>query len=370
MQSNILRNYEAWFRYRVIKVLREKHPNLFQSKVKSIIGKIANLFTHKNSWALIGPLIVAYFVVAPYFPVPIAMELELKNAELIIDQRTSNIAAIVSMSLVVVGFLINNLAVKSPTTYKLLFKNSLLYFTIYMTLSTIGCFMIVSLLRDELSGFVFTRLVIAASYLALTVLFLIGYLFRKIVLFTNEKVIATLLKKELLQEGVKKLRKILIRQYSEEMYPKLFRDFALPEFRFSLDNIFGANISVADADEMPNVKPRTVIDLNIWILCTLIFIKRLFTKDIYFSKVTLEVEMDNNSNIIWSNEKPNGKLFNWLLRRCMRTKKIDEKVDEDEYRKEFDLKIVQLAEEGKYQNLELTLEAYIDLYDLQMTNQK
>lgn len=370
MENNILRNYQAWFRYRVTNIIKKKHPTLFQGKLKTVKDDIAFLFTHKNSWAVVAPLIITFFFVVPYFPVPIALELELKNAEIIIDQRTSNIAAIVSMSLVVVGFLINNLAIKSPTTYKLLFKNSLLYFTIYLTLSTIGCFIIISLLRDELSEFVFTRLVIAASYLALTVLFLIGYLFRKIVLFTNEKMIAAMLKRELLKEGELKLKKILIRQYSEEIYPTLFKTFATPEFQYSLGNILGASITVVEVDEANKVELRTVKDLNIWMLSTMIFIKRLFTKDVYFSKVAIEIETDNKNDIIWSNEKPNGKLFSWFLRKCLRTKKINQKIDQDEYRKEFDLKIIQLAEEGKYQNLELTLEAYIELYDLQMTNQK
>ena len=50
-------------------------------------------------------------------------------------------------------------------------------------------------------------------------------------------------------------------------------------------------------------------------------------------------------------------------------KKESKNIDTDAYRKEFDEKIVQLAEEGKYQNLENTLQAYIELYDLQMKNQ-
>lgn len=376
MQISILRNYNAWFRFRVIKSIKKHHPDLFDSASKTITGKLKKLFTNKDSWILVLITVILFFLIAPHVDISFINFLELKfdNAKSIIDQRTTNIAAIISMSLVVVGFLINNLAVKSPTTYKLLFKKSLLYFTIYLTFSIIACFMMISLLRDTVSKFTFTRLVIAANYLALTIPFLIGYLFRKIILFTNEKVISNMLKDELLLEGRNKMKKILVRRHSEEIYPMLFKNYAEKEFSFDNFNFSSLDVVFEYVEKTPIENKSELKDINIWLLRFILWCKQLNTKEIYFSKLILDTEIDKEKDIIWSNHKPNGKFLNWCLRKCVWTSKVniqeDEDEDEDEYRKEFDNKILQLAEDNKYRNLEITLEAYIELYDLQITNQK
>lgn len=52
-------------------------------------------------------------------------------------------------------------------TFSLLFGRSLLYLTIYLTLSTISCFILLSTFRNSFSEFYFIRMVLAGTYLAL-----------------------------------------------------------------------------------------------------------------------------------------------------------------------------------------------------------
>ena len=208
----------ASLRCRVRRHIKDKHKEVIKSPVKKTRSFLQWAFTHQSCWIAVVILVGLFFFTAPLINIDAInfLHLEPKNAEIIVDQRTSNIATVISISLVVVGFLINNLAVKSSTTYKLLFRKSYFYFAIYLTLSTIACFIITSLLRDTIGDFAFSRIVIAGTYLTLFILALIGYLFRKIIQFTNEKMIASMLRDELLEEGRKKLNFILMKQYSEK----------------------------------------------------------------------------------------------------------------------------------------------------------
>ncbi|MFN3752568.1 hypothetical protein [Flavobacterium sp.] len=226
-----------------------------------------------------------------------------------------------------------------------------------------------SLLRDTLGEFAFTRIVITGCYLALAILFLIGYLFRKIIHFTNEKMIAGMLKEELLAEGQRKMKAILIKKYSGQLYPTLFKNFATQEFQITLENLLGANIEFTEVDDVETVEIRILKDVNILVLQFYLWLRSKSTKDIFFTRVVLDEHIEKGKEIIWSNEKPNNKFYKWLLRNSVLTAKVTNAIDTDMYRKEFDQKIIQLAEESKYQNLEITLEAYIELYDLQITNQ-
>jgi len=368
---NIFTYNNAWLKYRVLNKIQTDHKGLFVSKVQIFKNTFRNLFTHKNCWILVLLSVIVCFAIAPFVQVSFFnfLTLNFDSAKIIVDQRASNIATIISISLVVVGFLINNLAVKSPITYKLLFKRSLLYFTIYLTLSTIGCFIMASLLRDTLGEFAFTRIVITGCYLALAILFLIGYLFRKIIHFTNEKMIAGMLKEELLAEGQRKMKAILIKQYSGKLYPTLFKNFATQEFQITLENLLGSNIEFTEVDDVETVEIRILKDVNILVLQFYLWLKSKSTKDIFFTRLVLDEHIEKGKEIIWSNEKPNNKFYKWLLRNSVLTAKVTNAIDTDMYRKEFDQKIIRLAEESKYQNLEITLEAYIELYDLQITNQ-
>ena len=88
----------------------------------------------------------------------------------------------------------------------------------------------------------------------------------------------------------------------------------------------------------------------------------------YYRDANYLIWIDND--IIWMESINNSKFEKWFLRKCLKIIKIQKKQTTDNaFRNEFDQKIIQLAEENKYRNLEEPLNAYIELYKLQMINQ-
>lgn len=128
-----------------------------------------------------------------------------------------------SLTLVVVGFLINNLAVKDPITYRLLFRKAFIYPVTYLILSTVGAFIFVSTLKDQISEYFFVRIVTAGTYLVFLVLFLIGMLFRKVITFANKDVLIEILQGELLNEFKMQFYDIMLNCYSDVILKKLLK---------------------------------------------------------------------------------------------------------------------------------------------------
>src|SRR6266581_1948546 len=118
-----------WLRHRVISQMKEKHKDLFDPFHHSMGKKFFNFISEsKQSWFVIM-FVAVIFLVSPLINIDFFNRIELNQQTVItiVDQRTANIATIISITLVVVGFLLNNLAVKSPLVYRLLFQKSYLY---------------------------------------------------------------------------------------------------------------------------------------------------------------------------------------------------------------------------------------------------
>lgn len=369
---NILRQNITWLSYRVNKHLKNTHGDLFNSFFYNIYLTFYNSLTSRKNWLIIFILVVTFFSISSFINIDFFnfVKFDSSIAKSIIDQRTTNLAAIISMSLVVVGFLITNLAMKSSTTIKLLFKNSYIYFTLYVTFSTIGCFILLSNLRDTLSPFVFSRAVLAGTYLCVLILFLIGILFRNIIHFTDEKKISDMLKKELISEAKQKLIKNLFEKYSCDLYNKILSKDCVKYN--SIENITLNNLlypNNASKNNFEEEEIKVLKDVNIFLIKTYVFFKKMNKKNnLQYKSLKINEKFNYNEDIVWSDKKDNNQFEKWYLKRCLKTKKTDNTIDVNIYRNEFDQKIIQLAEESKYRNLEYPLEAYLELYKLQMKN--
>jgi hypothetical protein len=373
----MLRDNNMWLRHKAKNEIRKKHNDLFNPIHIDIINRFHNFISNRNNWFWVFLFVFFCFWLPTYvnFEALNVFKIDISTVRTIVDQRTTNLATIISISLVVVGFLINNLAVKSPITYKLLFNKSLLYLTIYLTLSTIFCFIIASTLRDTISEFEYTRLVLGGTYLCLLILFIIGYLFRKIIHFTNEKEISKMLTKELLNEGKRSLKNSLIKKYSTLIYKEFTKQYGSEEFNFlfTIDDLLSKKVKAkkVNADEEEH-KYKILIDVNLFFFKVFIWFKKQRSENkIYFKNLTIDEQINYIDNdIIWMESINNSKFEKWFLRKCLRLKKFEKNQTTDNvYRNEFDQKIIQLAEENKYRNLEEPLNAYIELYKLQMINQ-
>lgn len=357
---------------KVRKKVKQEHEDLHDRFLIVCRNVLINFLSHRNSYFFI-PIIVIGLFCAPLvldFEVLKVFDFKIETVKFLVDQRTTNIATIISISLVVVGFLINNLAVKSPTTYKLLFKKSLLYFTIYLTLSTIFFFIILSTLRDSFAEVIYIKLVLAGTYISLFILILIGVLFRQIIYFTNEKEISNMLFKELMKEGKVRMKIILMKKYSPELYQSFMKErgINLIERRIDLATLQNSRMILSgDVLEIDNNKDvRYLRNINLWLLNIILKLKIIDGYD----SLSLDdaVNLKTVQHLRITNKK-NLPIKLWLLRMCYSTcKKPCFEYVSDVYRKEFDSKIIQLAEENKYRNLADPLKAYLELYKIQMLN--
>lgn len=368
------------------KKVKANHDDLFDSFTIVCRRKVSNFFSSRNNWIWIFILVTIFFIIPIFldFPVFNIITFNKDTVRSLVDQRTTNIATIISISLVVVGFLINNLAIKSPVTYKLLFNRSLLYLTIYLTLSTIFLFIIISTIRDTIPELIYAKLVLAGTYLSLIILFLIGVLFRKIIYFTNEKEISSMLSQELLTEGKNKLKLILIKKYSSEIYKSFMDEREIVEMQHSitLETLLNSQrssasdlLSVNDEDNHAFLHNVNLTLLNILIKFELVESYDSITigdrknfKKLDFIYLKDEYDQSTKQKFL---RRCSQSLKRWFLKRCFLSTKKDIFLESsDIYRKEFDNKIFQLAEENKYRNLSDPLNSYLELYKIQMLNTK
>lgn len=180
-----------------------------------------------------------------------------------------------------------------------------------------------------------------------------------------------MLSKELIKEAKNNLKTILLKKYSSKIYQEFMSERGLKrrtndmnlDILFSAQNVTNDDLFSAES----NTKNRYLKNVNLAILKVLV--KTDFIKE--YDVLTLGdlVNVKSLNTISFKAEKYEG-LKKWLLKRCFYTsKKPVLKEVSDDYRKEFDSKILQLAEESKHKSLSQPLSAFIELYKLQMQHQ-
>jgi len=370
---NMFRKNNNWLRYKTITHLKGNHKDLCESRHKSIVRQFKNFVTESNQWWFVFLSVLTIFLISPLVNIGFLnfIKIDHQTAIYIVDQRTTNIAAIVSITLVVVGFILNNLAVKSPLVYGLLFKKSLLYPIIYLTLSVIGIFITISTLRDTLPPFVFNRVVIAGTYFAILILFLIGMLFRKVLLFSNEKEIEKMVEEELIIEAKHNLKQILIHRHSEDIFVSTMKENGAKEYDWS--HSWGSLNQVVEVEEATGSNKERIekllYDVNLDSLST--FIKKKNTnEDILYQKLSLDKTITDTDNFIWIQNKANTKKEKTKLQSSLVLKaKPKKQKDNNAMRKYYDDKFERLSEQDNHRSMEQILESYLKLYQLQMQNQ-
>lgn len=150
---------------------------------------------------------------------------DVSTLSVIIDQRISNIAAITSITLVVVGFLITNLAAKNKESIDLLFRKTKLYPIIYLILSTISILLIVSFLRDSLNPLQFKNSIFMGICLMLTILIFIGYLFSKLIRVTNPQYLYSLFSEDLYIKAKHLIYNEKVENYSKKILYEKFKKY-------------------------------------------------------------------------------------------------------------------------------------------------
>ncbi|MCH4896869.1 hypothetical protein E0494_09170 [Marinilabiliaceae bacterium JC040] len=289
------RKRNNWLREKTIARINEEHNGLFEKEYKdcyenSLLFKYCKCLNNKKLFVIsIGKLLCIAKYIKSYicgskgwwiiiilislfliFISPINLEflniidIKYETAKELVNQRTSDLAAIFSIALVVVGFLLNSLAIKHSVSYKLLFKNAKIYFVVYYCLSLIAALIVLSSLRDSIDNVIFTKVFLAISYLALYGLFLIGKLFRNIIGMTSEDSIYESIGKEYIDNYVCELKENLLREKSKEIFKEEMEECGLKEYDYDfsyLNNPFSF-------ERYPEIKTksnkkRIIYDINL-----------------------------------------------------------------------------------------------------------
>jgi hypothetical protein len=358
--------------------IKNNHQDLKDNWVKKGFRSFLNLLSEKEGWWIVLFLLLIFFVIGNIidFDFLKVITLDRETSVLLADQRTINIAAIFSITLIVAGFLINNIAVKSPVTYKLLFKESYLFPTIYMTLITIAIFIIISTLRNtEFEFFNLTRFVLAGTYLSFLILFMIGYLFRTIILFTNDGEIASMIKKQFIQEAKLKMRSALTAKYSRNIFIRELEKAGANQYDFSqiLATAEKIDAMVLSDKEVKNIDKQTVIvtDVNLFFLKFLVwFNTKIRNERVYFQPLQIGEPTDRREDYIWCDSRDNEYWEKLYLKFFLDWKRDKSDFTEKSiYESYFEEKLEELSKKGDYRNLEKVLDSYVDIYNFQMTNQ-
>ncbi len=371
---DIFRKNNKWLRHRTISHLKENHKEICEPRHKSIVRQFKNFATESNQWWFIFLSVLAIFLISPLVNIGFLnfLEIDHKTATLIVDQRTANVAAIISITLVVVNFIITNLANKSPIVLGLLFKKTFLYPIIYLTLSVIGIFIVISTLRDTIQQpFVFIRFVLTGTYFALLILVLIAVLFRKVLLFSNEREVDKMLDEELMIEAKQNLKQILIHRHSEDIFVSTMKENGAKEYDWS--HSWGSINTIVEVEETTKnkkeKKENLLYDVNLNSLTN--FIKNKKTnEDVLYQKLSLDKTVINTDNFIWVQNIANTKKEKTKLQSSLvLNAKSKKQKDNNAMRKFYDDKFERLSEQDNHRSMEQILESYLKLYELQMQNQ-
>ena len=190
--------------------LRKRNKYLFDSKVENFWRFVKN---NKN-WYFIAIVVFLSFFCLQFINISFLnfLFIDDNNVKTLIDNRTTNIVTLISVTFAIIGFLIANLAIKESYTYNILFKKSSFFPVVFFALTLIVAFIALSTLKDSIPVEYQSRTLIVGTCLIFLAIFCIGHLFVQLVKFTNHKYILELVRKELLRESKENLR-IIGRKY-------------------------------------------------------------------------------------------------------------------------------------------------------------
>lgn len=106
-------------------------------------------------------------------------------AEKLIDSRIINISALFSIAFVIIGFTLNKINNHHPVVSNIVLKNAYIFISLYYSLSLIGSLIIISSIRYIFEETTFINMYYLGTFLILLMLFLIGFMFVKVISLIN-----------------------------------------------------------------------------------------------------------------------------------------------------------------------------------------
>lgn len=215
---------------------------------------------------IIITLIFCCFVSKVSIPFLNFLEFSIDTAPNILEQRISNVATIIGVSLTVSTIMISNIADKKKENYDAIFHETYIYPIVYYALGILILFMMISAFRSYfISEGMFINLVIAAHYLIGLLVFLIGYLFYNIIKFFNIGTINRIHIQSLLTSAKYFLNKDII---FIKNYETLESSLKTSGISIKNDSFFDTKYSLIYPNSIGNIDDKKVLyDIKIDRLC-------------------------------------------------------------------------------------------------------
>jgi len=300
------------------------------------------------------------------------------TAKSLIDSRAQNIAAVISITLVVVGFIIGNLAEKSTLVLALIFKRSYLYPIIYYVLTTLGFIFAISTLRDFL-GFdkkeFFVQMVVTATYLSIFTLLLIGFLFQSITTYTNAEVISSMVHDAFMKEVKQTHIGLLLMTHSKRIFREEMERLNVAKFdiyrQLNLMNLNAGESEVVMVDQVSN-SPRQYLvrDLNMKKIGTYVNEKQLNPEQVYFKDTAIYSIFTLPADYITQDNVINTAKDNKVLLKALKTKNVrDSDQSQGIVRTHLNKKFEQHVKSGDLEQLRIVLNSFREAYQFKMQYQ-
>lgn len=194
-------------------------PDLFDT---SLVKGLISIKNRVNSpigalWMILLVAVIYIIGSLPHLPTLSLIPFAENMAETIIDQRATNMAAIFSLTLVVIGWLITNVSVKDSLSYQFLFKRSYLYPIFYFIATLLASLILISLWR-KFPLIDLPNLVVAASYLIIGAIVAIVFLFVRLIEVVDNNFFYQMLEKEVLRESNPTWSQAVVNIYGRKLY--------------------------------------------------------------------------------------------------------------------------------------------------------
>jgi hypothetical protein len=359
-----------WLRFRAKKAAKTSNPELFENATRLWWHKNKHIITSRESWWiwLIVVLVIYSGAIILGGGILNVIGISPSTARILIDQRASDVAVLMSISLVVLGFILSNLSEKGSFALALLFEVSFFYPIFYFTLLNIGGLFLSSMLRDELLDSSLIQVAVTGTYLGVTSLILIAYLFGFVLKFSNEEYLTRLYSKLLVNEVRLQLRESMVQSSASVIYKETLVDLGLSLYNEINDlhkRIFTGEMGYSgNSNPKRNRKTRSrIVDINMRRLSR--YVKRIQSKGLMmeFRNVILGVETEDYDSYLVITGECDLQKHSRSLQRFIRKGRLDGN-NEDPYkwRKIFQERLETFMKANDHHRLKVVLDSYILLF--------
>ena len=326
--------------------IKQESPELLPD-FRSILKEWIN---HRYAWMAIVMFTITVFFCGHYinFESLNIIRIENDNIKPMVESRTTNMVAMISISFAVIGFLISNLAIKGNKSYNILFRRTFFLPIIYFSLTLMGSFIILTALKDHLDIQILGRILYVGIFLMLVDIVLIGILFSKLIVFTNSKQLYKMICADLSNESKSRIYQWVKKEKSKQIINNIV--YNKNPYLFSVEY----HSQLIDIKKKPYLK-----DINIKNLQAII--TRNKEKQIYQNELFLGKDLTNDKELFYTlpdnkESSPSLKLFGELNSTAIFTRYIKE--TSSETREYIKNEISKLIEADDYRSVEQLLAEY------------